>query len=310
MYTQCPGCGTIFALRAWQLRRARGLVICGLCQAQFDAFESLAEQLPDHEPSAEENPAAGGSAVPLGAGTGPEATEEAPARPLDLAAVTRTGASEQGEAEEGAESVPGGREPDLTARCEEAPDPEWEQMLAELRVERPVPPAVPRRARSGWRRWLISGTVMALLATAAVHGSYLYRESLLELPGTRGWLEAVCRLYGCLLEDAQAYAVLEVEERWLEADPRRDDALMLGGVLVNTGEQRLPYPEMRLTLRDLDGHVTGERWVQPQDYVADSRMRARLKEGIAPDARVPVELYIARPEGGAESFSLAFRPPQ
>ncbi|MFP4147722.1 MAG: DUF3426 domain-containing protein, partial [Halorhodospira sp.] len=184
------------------------------------------------------------------------------------------------------------------------------QMLAELRVERPVPPAVPRRARSGWRRWLVAGTVVALLATAAVHGSYLYRESLLELPGTRGWLEAVCRLYGCLLEGAQAYAALEVEERWLEADPRRDDALMLGGVLVHTGEQRLPYPEMRLTLRDLDGHVTGERWVQPQDYVADSRMRARLKEGIAPDARVPVELYIARPEGGAESFSLAFRPPQ
>ncbi|MBK1727538.1 zinc-ribbon domain-containing protein, partial [Halorhodospira neutriphila] len=46
MYTQCPSCGTVFAVQAWQLRKAAGWVSCGLCQVPFNALEALAEELP------------------------------------------------------------------------------------------------------------------------------------------------------------------------------------------------------------------------------------------------------------------------
>ncbi len=313
MYTQCPGCGTIFALRAWQLRQARGRVTCGLCQTSFDAVQALSEELPGDGGSGDSPQAPPGHSAAAGErripALGPEMSAigrllpgDGEDRPVDLQTLVAGDASEEGRRAAPEDEAP---PTDAPSRGDPA-ERDWEEVLAELRAERRSPPARSRGRRRG-RRWLLAAGIVAL-AAALVHGSYLYRAQLLELPGARGWLSAVCAVYGCQLETAASYDVIEVEERWLEPDPRRDDALILGGVLVHTGDRRLPYPEMRLTLRDLDGHVTGERWVRPEDYVADSRLRARLGAGMEPGARVPVELYVAEPDGGAESFSLAFRP--
>ncbi len=46
MYTQCPDCLTVFSLDAQMLALARGQVVCGHCQAHFDALASLNSQLP------------------------------------------------------------------------------------------------------------------------------------------------------------------------------------------------------------------------------------------------------------------------
>nr|WP_274519948.1 zinc-ribbon and DUF3426 domain-containing protein [Halorhodospira sp. M38] len=311
VYTQCPGCGTIFALRAWQLRQARGRVTCGLCQTTFDAVQALSEDLRGEPGAATTDGAppsrsAGGDEVRIPA-LGPQMSaigrmlpDDSGDRPVDLQALVgerSTAGERSGSGPEAADRAaePGGSEAD------------WEQVLAELRAGQRPARAPGAGTRPKRRLWMTAAGVL-VLAAALVHGSYLYRAQLLELPGARAWLSAVCAVYDCQLETAASYDVIEVEERWLEPDPRRDDALMLGGVLVHTGERRLPYPEMRLTLRDLDGHVTGERWVRPEDYVADSRLRARLGAGMEPGARIPVELYVAEPDGGAESFSLSFRP--
>jgi len=45
MYTQCPECETTFKLGADDLRRAKGKVRCGECDAVFNALEYLAEQV-------------------------------------------------------------------------------------------------------------------------------------------------------------------------------------------------------------------------------------------------------------------------
>lgn len=46
MYTQCPDCLTVFSLDAQALVQARGKVVCGNCDARFDALARLAGQLP------------------------------------------------------------------------------------------------------------------------------------------------------------------------------------------------------------------------------------------------------------------------
>ncbi len=323
MYTQCPGCGTIFALRAWQLRRARGQVTCGLCLTTFDAVEALTETLPgaddDRAPAADRDSAPAEGAPEGEAGVGePTDGGEAPSPAPQAGDVEVTEAADseaRGAPPPGAlDAAHGGSSQESGAgRAEQPPagadEPDWEQLLAEFRgqPERPAPAAAPPRRRRG--RWAAAITVV-LLAGALVHGSYAYRLELVEIPGARPWLEAVCAVYGCRLEVAEDYDVITVEERWLERHPRREDALLLGGELVHTGERRLAYPELQLTLRDLDGHVTGRRWVRPAEYVADSRMRAQLDAGMEPGDRVPVRVAVAEPDGGAESFSLAFRPPR
>jgi len=46
MYAQCPDCLTVFSMDAELLAQARGHVVCGHCQVEFDALLSLSSQLP------------------------------------------------------------------------------------------------------------------------------------------------------------------------------------------------------------------------------------------------------------------------
>ncbi len=298
MYTQCPSCGTVFAVRAWQLRKAAGWVSCGLCQAAFDALEALAEELPE------------------GAGR-PEAAAAPPAdrpAPASEAAPAAAGAAEAEAERQGEPYIPALEEEGAAAT---GGTEDWDALFSEIApaVERQSAPQR-GRGRPRWRttawRWGVAALGVALLAAGAVHGSYLYRAQLEGVPGVRPWLEAVCAVYGCTLGGSPAYQQdLEVEHRRLERHPQREDALVLGAEVRYTGSEPAPFPQMRLTLRDLDGHVTGQRWIGPEDYIADGRLRARLTAGMQPGMRIPVRLAVAEPEGGAESFSLAFRaPPQ
>ncbi len=44
MYTQCPECGTVFKVTPDVLRAARGVVRCGVCDATFNAVQSLSDR--------------------------------------------------------------------------------------------------------------------------------------------------------------------------------------------------------------------------------------------------------------------------
>lgn len=46
MFTRCPACRTVFHITAAELRSADGTVICGACDATFDALDSLSEIRP------------------------------------------------------------------------------------------------------------------------------------------------------------------------------------------------------------------------------------------------------------------------
>jgi predicted Zn finger-like uncharacterized protein len=46
MFTRCPACNTVFHITAAELRAADGTVICGACDATFDALDSLSETRP------------------------------------------------------------------------------------------------------------------------------------------------------------------------------------------------------------------------------------------------------------------------
>lgn len=61
MFTRCPACQTLFRVHADTLRAAQGLVRCGRCAVQFNALDSLLDNLaedPEAPVLAEESPAA------------------------------------------------------------------------------------------------------------------------------------------------------------------------------------------------------------------------------------------------------------
>jgi predicted Zn finger-like uncharacterized protein len=55
MYTQCPGCDTAFRVTASDLQRAAGRVVCVGCRREFNALESLTEDVPVASDRADED---------------------------------------------------------------------------------------------------------------------------------------------------------------------------------------------------------------------------------------------------------------
>ncbi|WP_338018645.1 zinc-ribbon and DUF3426 domain-containing protein [Halorhodospira halochloris] len=365
MYTQCPGCGAIFALRAWQLRKARGSVVCGLCRETFDAMQTLSEELPEFD---SDNPAfsldesresgsdqrkqtAAQSSFAsakqddkgLPEGVLESTTEQVPAGDSQSAGeqggdgfARESAKDESNQDAAGQEGIAADQQLQITGEGRGGEDSVGADLagedgelddlseleLAIAQVHGHIEPGrYPDKAGKGLARrrggassWVksVGGSliVAAVILGGLLHGSYVMRDQLLEVPALYDWLDFVCGLYDCQLETQQSYQVLRVEERTLEEHPNDDDALVLGATLVHTGSRRLPYPDLELILRDLDGHVTRQGVASPRDYVADSRQRVRIDQGIEPGSTVPVRLEFMAPDGGAESFTIRFHPPQ
>lgn len=63
MYTRCTACRTVFHITVADLKAADGRVVCGQCESEFDALETLSDTLPrPQEPPAEPEPDAPDSA--------------------------------------------------------------------------------------------------------------------------------------------------------------------------------------------------------------------------------------------------------
>ena len=335
VYTQCPGCGTVFKVHAWQLRKAGGRVGCGLCHATFDALEQLSDQLPDalaaeaKAPLLDAQPEvaapAPGNEQPM-AEPGPAAPEpeEVPGYPepeiLTEAAVEPvSGVRPEADAEpmewdDGEPEGPHRREPSV-ADGDDSTQELFEQWSADgvdftrtARGGEGDGPEKQSRKRGGGFLW---GMLAGLLILAlAVQGTYLYRDELAREPALRGWVEWVCSVLGCTVAPPSRLDALEIRERWMEPHPHREGFLLVGAVLVNGAAYPQAYPEVRILLRDIEGNVVADRWYPPQAYLDDSRLRTRLEAGMPVGQGVPLRLDIQGPEGGAESFQLEFRAPR
>jgi len=77
MFTRCPECLTVFHISAAELRAADGAVVCGQCDARFDALASLSETPPADVPKSPHTPAEGEPAAePSPAGAEVDARDE------------------------------------------------------------------------------------------------------------------------------------------------------------------------------------------------------------------------------------------
>lgn len=310
------------------------MVVCGLCREHFDALQRLAEALPEDTPETLSSDAAV-----------PPATAAEPASPRTAAAA---GDGRSSACADVAESWQSWQEPapdtDEQSAAAIATDPgerpaqegradgegdhldeslgDLERWLEDIQPQQrghspsvaasSRPKAAHRRAGlgRGVAKVALNSFLIVLLAiVGVVHGSYVLRAQLIEFPALEGWMAAICGLYDCRLQTPAAYRVLTVEARRLAADPDEEQRLVLDAVLYHAGAWRLAYPDVELTLRDLNGRVTARERFAPQQYVVDNRVQARLEAGIEPGARVPLRLELPEPAAGGESFTLTFHPP-
>jgi len=256
-YTRCPGCHTVFRVTAQQLAMREGQVRCGHCKTVFDGNAERIALSP-----------------PAQSAEGDDAYDEAVQGPPT---VTLRNAQ--------------ALHPVHPADADEPPEDEPEEDISEIAYEERFAwarPSKPRRSVSALLGIALPLLVIALAAQLVFH----YRNALAaRWPAAKPALAEVCALAGCAINPPRDLAMqyLSIDASDLQADPAHRGLLILTANVRNHATWPVAYPDLEFSLTDTNSVTVVRRVLAPSDYAGGA---ADLTKGIAPNAEVPVKLFI------------------
>lgn len=310
MFTQCPGCHTLFRISRRELAQADGRVRCGLCQEAFDASVLLRDRLPpelDQILGLEMGERVRRTVIS-------QATEGSPEPPLPPPRLARGDPPESSPGEAPAAGTSPAIEPEPPAAAlpevlprEQAPPPAPQDRGADFREQAVLDAEGRLSAHQAqglpWRR-----LAAALLLVLLLGGQWLYfqREILAREPGWRPLVTGFCALADCRLPLVRRPEQVALLSRTLQTHPERPGAMLLTATVVNRGPPQ-PWPQLGVTLRRMNGEVAARRWFAAEDYLDLSAAARAAAQPMPAGEPYPVRLAFLDPGQGANNFELDFR---
>lgn len=300
MFTQCPGCHTLFRVSRRELAQADGRVRCGLCQEAFDASALLRDRLPpelDQILGLEMGERVRRTVIS-------QATEGSP-QPPPPPRLPPGEAPQAPPAEPPAAALP------EVLPLEKSPPPASgtpaDDSATDFR-EQAVLDVEGRLAAHHARRFPWWRPAVALMLVALLGGQWLYfqRETLAREPGWRPVVATLCGLAGCRLPLVRRPQQLALLSRTLQTHPERPGAMLLTATVVNRGPPQ-PWPQLGVTLRRMNGEVAARRWFAAAQYLDVSAPARTAAQPMPAGEPYPVRLAFLDPGQGANNFELDFR---
>jgi predicted Zn finger-like uncharacterized protein len=231
MYTFCPTCSTVFAIKAEHLLAAAGRVRCGECGQVFRALDSVYEDL--------------------------ETVQSALAEHHASLAVRH-------EYEGQPDSVYTGGD-DGTHNGDDIHD---DAGSAGILMPPELHGAWPERSHFG-RNIAKGAIIVALFLLLGVQWLYFNRAGLAAQNEWRPGLESLCSLLRCELPLRVDLSRIELVNRDVRKHPRIAGALLINATLVNRAGFSQPYPILEVTFSNSSGTPVAARRFNPVEYLGD-----------------------------------------
>jgi predicted Zn finger-like uncharacterized protein len=278
LITACTDCGARFRVTPEQLNLHQGAVKCGSCGHVFNGFETL-EQIPDEQFASFRDTVAEAGVQSaqddaewdaIKADAGMEASDrDMPELESVNATVRRTenGPGVVAKAPAGSRAAKGRPQISEHERQPAAPPT--------LPHELPAPAPRPRPSRL----WSL-GALLLFLALAGL-GVYEYRALIAtRYPDLRPAMQAACERIGCSVPWQNDELAVKLEDSELLEVPGQPGQITLSTRIRNLSEHPQEFPQLQLTLTDIDGQASVRRVFSPADYLGRP-----LKPGDAMPAR-------------------------
>ena len=231
MYTFCPTCSTVFAIKAEHLLEAAGRVRCGQCGQVFRAFDYVYEDLATVQAAVAEYHAQ-------------QAVRDAKERQLD-----------SGNAGAAIEEDDGHDVLDDRGIADIPVPPEFHAASSGINL-------IGRNIAKG-------AIIAALLLLLGVQWLYFNREALAARNDWRPGLERLCALLRCELPLRVDLSRIELINRDVRKHPRVAGALLIYAILVNRAGFPQPYPVLDVTFSNTSGTPVAARRFNPAEYLGE-----------------------------------------
>jgi len=250
--TQCPGCYTRFRVTTEQLTAHNGIVRCGLCSAIFNATEHLQ----DDEPSPQ-------LTLPITHAENVESEIEV------IADVANSVESQPSSVVAGSDEL----------------ETLFQQIAADESVH--LEHTKPERKARLWP-WVI-GTLLLLLVWFSQIAYYLRVDIAAQLPGLKPALISYCELLKCTVPLPQKLELLSIEASDLVADSVQPNVVNLSALLHNRAEYTQAYPNIELTLTDIQDKILARRVFIPMEYV---HAGDNINLGLGANRELNIQLHL------------------
>ncbi|MFZ5503451.1 MAG: zinc-ribbon and DUF3426 domain-containing protein [Pseudomonadota bacterium] len=307
--TRCPHCDTHLKIAQAQMLAFHGMVRCGGCLQPFDARYSfipdepdpqLALPIPDDADDVVAAAASGADTDSVGT-----AVETPPGQPQEMAVSPDEDTAGQREAATAVTGQPASavvevREIETPAELPEdsVPPPPVRYSEELIYPDRTLAErvAIIHDEDSGgmiadaprvWP-WVIANLLLLLLLLAQI--AYFFRAHLVDYqPELRPALLSYCGLLECDVPLPRNIKLMSIESSDLEASLDRDNEITLHVLLRNRATFTQAFPDLELTLNDVQEQAVARRLFVPQDYLPPLE---NVATGLLPNHEIEIKLRL------------------
>ena len=166
-----------------------------------------------------------------------------------------------------------------------------------------TPPVFAQPARPPERRWRWSWAIAPLLVVALLLQIAVADRA--RLAADRDWrprISALCSVLGCSIPPWREPSALHVTARELRPHPTLPGVLVVSASFRNDAPFAQPWPQLQLSLQNIDGESLGLRRFAPREYLG-TRPPAG---GIGAGQSASIRLEILDPGKRAVAFGFEF----
>ena len=143
--------------------------------------------------------------------------------------------------------------------------------------------------------------LLLLLSAIAQTVYYLRSEIAWRYPSSKIYLLHVCEKIGCQLALAQQIDLLLLDDTDLLEDETYLGLIHLSSTIINQAAFNQAYPNIELTLTDIEDQAKFKRLFTPREYLSNPN---DLKNGLAAGQAVHLKLSMANPDNGIAGYRV------
>lgn len=144
---------------------------------------------------------------------------------------------------------------------------------------------------------ILSASLLVLIFVA--QAAYFFRIELsARLPGFKPLLNQYCELLSCTVALPQQIDLIAIESSELESDPNHANVIILHVLIHNRAPYAQMYPNLELTLTDLQDQAIARRMFHPADYLkagSDEKLGVAANRDL--DIRLRLDTTDLKPSG-------------
>jgi hypothetical protein len=154
--------------------------------------------------------------------------------------------------------------------------------------EAPVFTRPKERAPIPRTRWMAWAAVPLLLLVLLLQVGIANRTQLAADRDWRPRIVALCNVFGCDVPPWREPAALHLTSRELRPHPGAPGVLVVSATFRNDAPFAQPWPQLQLSLQNLDGESLGLRRFAPREYLGGAPATAMIAAGLSASIRVEI----------------------